>query len=70
VPTKDIVFYTAANDFRRVKKMFQMAKDMYEQNQKETPYLIFSNDVFLFDRTTKTLSISKQHNFMKVSRFW
>ena len=70
VPTKDIVFYTAAGDSGRVKKMFRMAKDMYEQNQKETPYLIFSNDVFLFDRTTKTLSISKQHNFMNVSRFW
>ena len=70
VPTKDIVFYTAAGDSGRVKKMFRMAKDMYEQNQKETPYLFFSNDVFLFDRKTKTLSISKQHSFMKVSRFW
>ena len=70
VPTKDIVLYTAAGDPGRVKKMFRMAKDMYEQNRKETPYLIFSEDVFFFDRTAKKLSISEAHSFLKKSRFW
>ena len=63
VPTKDIVFYTAAKDSKRVKKMLNMAEDMFRQNQKETPYLVFCRDVFVYDRKTQRLAVSTAYHY-------
>ena len=58
VPVKDIVTYTRAGDRKAVKKMLKMAKKMYERNQKETPYLLFCKDVFIYGRETGKLEVS------------
>lgn len=63
VPTKDIVFYTKANDRKLVKKMLKMAGEMYAGNQAETPHLLFSRDVFIFSRDDGTLRISRKYSF-------
>ena len=63
VPTKDIVFYTKASDKKKVKKLLQMAEDMFEHNRKETPYLLFSKDVFLFDRKKGELEITDKYRY-------
>ena len=58
VPTKDVVFYTKANDKELREKMFRLASDMFEMNQKETPQLLFSKDVYLYSRDKDTVRIS------------
>lgn len=63
VPTKDIVFYTKASEKKLVKKLLQMAADMFENNQKETPYLLFCKDVFLFDRSKGALEITDKYRY-------
>ena len=63
VPTKDIVFYTKASDKKKVKKLLQMAEDMFEHNRKETPYLLFCKDVFLFDRKKGELEITNKYRY-------
>ena len=62
-PTKDIVFYTKASDKKLVKKILKMASDMFESNRKETPHLLFCKDVFVFDRKSGHLEISKKYSF-------
>ncbi len=63
VPTKDIVYYTKASDKKLVKKVLQMATEMFERNQKETPYLLFCKDVFIFNREKGILEISKKYSY-------
>ena len=46
VPTKDVVLFTRAGDKKAIRKMIKQAQEIYEQNQKESPFLIFSRDVF------------------------
>ena len=59
VPVKDIVFFTRAGDRKRRNRMLKMADEMFEQNRKETPYLLFCRDVFLFSQEDGTLQISR-----------
>ena len=63
VPTKDIVFYTKAGEKKLVKKLLKMAADMFERNQKETPYLLFCKDVFIYDRKKECLEITKKYSY-------
>ena len=50
IPTKDVVFYTKAGDKKLRKKMMKMAEELFLSNQKETPFLVFSKDVFIYSR--------------------
>lgn len=61
VPTKDIVYYTRASDKKLVKRVLQMATEMFERNQKDTPYLLFCKDVFIFSREKGILEISNKY---------
>ena len=63
VPTKDIVLFTNASDKKQAGKMLGMAEKMFRQNQKETPYLLFSKDVFFWDRTKENLQISERYQY-------
>ena len=63
VPTKDIVFYTKASDKKLVKKILEKSAAMFEQNQKETPYLLFCKDVFIYSREKESLEITKKYKF-------
>ncbi|MBR4914158.1 MAG: hypothetical protein IKZ42_02645 [Clostridiales bacterium] len=63
VPTKDIFFYTKAGEKKLVKKLLKMAADMFERNQKETPYLLFCKDVFIYDRKKECLEITKKYSY-------
>ena len=63
VPTKDIVYFTKAGDKNLVKKVLGMAADMYENNRKETPYLLFCKDVFIYDRDKGSLEITDKYSY-------
>lgn len=62
VPTKDLVFYTKNSDRKRKKKMLNMASETLRRNLKETPYLVFSKDVFIFSREKKSLTVSEKES--------
>lgn len=59
VPTKDIVYYTKANDKKLRNKMLKMADEMFERNRKETPQLLFSKDVYIYSREKDSIQISR-----------
>lgn len=61
VPTKDVVLFTRAGDKKSIQRMIKQAQETYECNQQESPLLIFSRDVFYYDRSTKQLVISKKY---------
>lgn len=61
VPTKDMVLFTRADDKKSIQRMIKQAQEIYECNQQESPLLIFSRDVFYYDRNTKQLAISKKY---------
>ncbi len=63
VPTKDIVFFTKAGDRKRIRKMLGMADQMFRQNQKESPHLLFCRDVFLYDRKNEALTVSRKYSY-------
>ena len=63
VPTKDIVYYTKADDEKLIRKMLKMAEEMFAENQKETPYLLFCKDVFVFNREEGKLEICKKYSY-------
>ena len=58
VPTKDIVYFTKFGDKKLRKKMLNMAKEMFLTNQKQSPYLIFSKDIFTYSRAEGKLLYS------------
>ena len=62
IPTKDIVYYTKAGDKKLRKTMFKMAEDMFARNQKETPNLLFSKDVYVYSRENNSVQISKEYS--------
>ena len=61
VPTKGVVLFTRAGDKKAIRKMIKQAQEIYEQNQKKSPFLIFSRDVFYYNNSTKELEISKKY---------
>ena len=63
VPTKDIVFFTKAGDRKRIRTMLGMADQMFRQNQKESPHLLFCKDVFIYERANKTLTVSRKYSY-------
>lgn len=62
VPTKDIVLFTSAGDKKSIRRMIKQAQEIFESNRKESPILIFSRDVFYYDRSKKQLAISKKYS--------
>lgn len=52
VPTKDLVFFTRADDTKKVKEMLKVARENLDRNMTESPELIFSTDVFFCRRDT------------------
>lgn len=62
VPTKDLVLFTKADDRKPVRKMMKMAQKTWEHNRKVSPDLIFSQDVFYYDRNAKQLEISRKYS--------
>lgn len=63
VPVKDIVLFTRAGDRKAIKRMIKQAQETYKRNQKESPLLIFSRDVFYYDKNTKQLEISNKYSW-------
>ena len=39
-----------------------MATKMFEKNMKETPYLIFGKDIFIYSRDNKKISVSRDYS--------
>ena len=62
VPTKDMVLFTRAGNKKSIRKMIKQAQKIFEENQKESPFLIFSRDVFYYNKSTKELEISKKYH--------
>lgn len=61
VPTKDIVFITRANDRKCRKQLLQKAFALFEDNRKESPYLLFCRDIFLYTRKDGSLTIHPKY---------
>lgn len=61
VPTKDMVLFTRAGDKKAIRNMIKQAQEIFESNQKESPFLIFSRDVFCYNKSSKQLEISKKY---------
>ena len=59
-PTRDMVLFTGAGDKKRIRKMQKLAKKIFAQNQKQSPHLLFSTDVFYYDRNRKDLRIGSK----------
>lgn len=62
VPTKDIVLYTKASDKELCKKLVKMAEETFTRNLKETPYLLFSTDILIYDRKENAIRIDGKFN--------
>lgn len=62
IPTKDIVFYTKLNDKKLKNKMIGMAKKMFDDNRNNSPYLIFSKDIFIYSRENNEITISSKYS--------
>lgn len=60
IPTRDMVLFTLADNKKLTKKLLRMAREILERNRTENPKLIFSNDVFEFNRDTKELKLSRK----------
>ena len=61
IPTKDIVLLTKLSDGKLRNKMIKMARKTFERNQKESPYLIFCKDIFIYSRENKKISVSTEY---------
>ena len=61
IPTKDIVLLTKLSDDKLRNKMIKMARKTFERNQKESPYLIFCKDIFIYSRENKKISLSTDY---------
>ncbi|MCR5608108.1 MAG: hypothetical protein K6G26_03515 [Lachnospiraceae bacterium] len=57
VPTKDMVIYVKASEKEHKKKLIDMAKRIWKENEKNTPYLLFCNDLFLYSREEGRLKV-------------
>ena len=62
IPTKDIVYYTKLNNKKLRNKMFKMARKMFEENQKESPYLLFYKDIFVYSLDNKKIIVSSEYS--------
>lgn len=62
VPTKDLVLFTRASDKKLIRKMVKLAQKTFERNRKESPFLIFSRDIFCYNREERKLEISRKYN--------
>lgn len=62
IPTKDVVFFTKASDKKLIKKMLKMAGDLFEQNRKDTPGLLFCKDVFFYNRERNEITITDKYS--------
>lgn len=61
IPTKDIVLLTKLSDDKLRNKMIKMARKTFERNQKESPYLIFCKDIFIYSRENQKISLSTDY---------
>ncbi|MBQ0064684.1 MAG: hypothetical protein KBT48_02890 [Firmicutes bacterium] len=57
IPTKDIVYLTKKHDLVKVNRMKEMAKNMFETNEKESPFLLMSKDVLEYSRESQEFKI-------------
>ena len=57
-----MVLFTRAGDRKSIRKMMKQARQIFEENQKESQFLIFSRDVFCYNKSTKELEISKKYH--------
>lgn len=62
VPTRDVVLFTRAGDKKSIRKMIKLAWRLFEDNREQSPILIFSRDVFYYNRSTKQFTISKKYH--------
>lgn len=57
-----MVLFTRAGDKKSIRNMIKQAWQIFEVNQKESQFLIFSRDVFCYNKSTKELEISKKYH--------
>ncbi len=62
VPTKDMVLFTRAGNKKSIRKMIKQAHKIFEEYRKESPFLIFSRDVFYYNKSTKEIEINKKYH--------
>ena len=60
VPTKDMVMFTKASDKKLCKELLNRGRELFDSNQKETPYLLFSKDIFIFSREESRMILQKK----------
>lgn len=58
VPTKDMVMFVPADKPKLVKKLVKTARDIMERNLKESPGLIFTQDMFRYDRESDSVKVT------------
>lgn len=57
-----MVLFTRAGDRKSIREMMKQARQIFEENQKESQFLIFDRDVFGYNKSTKELEISKKYH--------
>lgn len=58
VPTKDMVMFVPEGKPKLIKKLKRMAHDTMERNLKESPELIFTKDMFRYDRASDSIEVT------------
>lgn len=58
VPTKDIVMFVPAGNKKLIRKLKRMAYDTMERNLKESPELIFTRDMFRYNRASNSVEVT------------
>lgn len=61
IPTKDLVIFVPAGNKKLVKKMINMARNTLYHNLQTDPEMVFTHDVFLYDRDKKKIEISEKY---------
>ena len=57
-----MVLFTRAGDRKSIREMMKQARQIFEENQKESQFLTFGRDVFCYNKSTKELEISKKYH--------
>ena len=56
-PAKDMIIFTKAGDKKLVKKLIKTAEEIFFRNRKESPYLLYTQDVFRYTRADDKIRI-------------
>ncbi len=61
VPTKDMVLFVKAGEKGHKEKLLKMAKRIFKDNEKHTPYLVFCNDLLMYSKKDASLKVVEKY---------